>query len=174
MLIRSAARAAARYMRQGVLHWFAGDAATEVEMATTSSTSVAHAPLEVDWVGGSEFEARRAGAPAIRIDGNATHAPSPFDVLLAALATCAAIDVVSILSKQRTPVTALHVRVEAQRMAATPRRLVAATLHFTMSAPGATPAKVARAVELSITKYCSVRSSLLGEVPVTWMTALEA
>jgi putative redox protein len=157
-----------------MLHWFAGDAATEVEMATTSSTSVAHAPLEVDWIGGSEFEARRPGAPAIRIDGNATSAPSPFDVLLAALATCSAIDVVSILSKQRTPVTALHVRVEAQRLAATPRRLAAATLHFTINAPGATAAKVARAVELSITKYCSVRSSLLGEVPVTWTTALEA
>jgi putative redox protein len=157
-----------------MLHWFGGDAATEVEMATTSSTTVAHGPIEVDWVGGSEFEARRAGAPGVRIDGNAASAPSPFDALLAALATCAATDVVSILSKQRTPVTSLHIRVEAQRTAATPRRLAAATLHFTIKAPGATAAKAARAVELSITKYCSVRSSLLGEVPVTWTTALEA
>jgi putative redox protein len=157
-----------------MLHWFGGDAAIEVEMATTSSTTVAHGPIEVDWVGGSEFEARRPGSPPIRIDGNAASAPSPFDALLAAVATCAATDVVSILSKQRTPVTSLQIRVEAQRIAVTPRRLAAATLHFTIKAPGASAAKVARAVELSITKYCSVRSSLLGEVPVTWTTALEA
>ncbi|HTL93235.1 MAG TPA: OsmC family protein [Steroidobacteraceae bacterium] len=157
-----------------MLHWFGGDAATEVEMATTSSTTVAHGPIEVDWVGGSEFEAHRRGTAGIRIDGNAASAPSPFDVLQAALATCAATDVVTILSKQRTPLTSLHVRIEAQRIAATPRRLAAATLHFTIKAPGATAAKVARAVELSITKYCSVRSSLLGEVPVTWTTVLEA
>jgi putative redox protein len=161
-------------MQRDMLHWFGSDAATEVEMATTSSTTVAHGPIEVDWVGGSEFEARRPGAPGIRIDGNAVSAPSPFDALLAALATCAAIDVVSILSKQRIPATSLHVRVEAQRTAATPRRLAAATLHFTIKAPGATAAKVARAIELSITRYCSVRSSLRGEAPVTWTTALEA
>ena len=157
-----------------MLHWFGGDAAIEVEMATTSSTTVAHGPIEVDWVGGSEFEARRPGAAPIRIDGNAASAPSPFDALLAGVATCAATDVVSILSKQRTPVMSLHIRVEAQRIAVTPRRLAAATLHFTIKAPGASAAKVARAVELSITRYCSVRSSLLGEVPVTWTTALEA
>ena len=40
-------------------------------MATTSSTTVAHGPIEVDWLGGSEFEARRPGAPGVRIDGNA-------------------------------------------------------------------------------------------------------
>jgi uncharacterized OsmC-like protein len=46
-------------------------------------------------------------------------------------------------------------------------------LHFAIKSPGATAAKVARAVELSITKYCSVRSSLPAETPVTWTIALE-
>jgi putative redox protein len=156
-----------------MLHWFTADAATEVEMAATPSATVAHGPIEVDWVGGAEFEAHRPEAPRIRIDGDAKTAPSPFDVLLAAMATCAATDVVSILKKQRTPVTALHVRVEARRTDATPRRLASATLHFAIKSPGATAAKVARAVELSITKYCSVRSSLPAETPVTWTIALE-
>ena len=141
-------------------------------MATTPE--VAHGPIEVEWVGGSVFEAERAGAPKIRIDADAKAAPSPFDVLLAALATCAATDVVSILQKQRTPVERLHVRVEAQRVQATPRRLAAAGLHFTIRAPGTTAAKAARAVELSITKYCSVRSSLIADAPVTWSVALES
>jgi putative redox protein len=131
-----------------------------------------HAQIEVDWVGASEFEAYRAGGPRIRVDGDAKSAPSPFDALLAAIASCAATDVVSILAKQRTPVTALHVAVQAQRVAATPRRLASAILHFAICAPGTTSAKAARAVELSVTKYCSVRSSLLAEVAVTWTVEL--
>jgi putative redox protein len=132
-----------------------------------------HAQIEVDWIGASEFEAYRAGGPRLRVDGDANSAPSPFDALLAAIATCAATDVVSILAKQRTPVTALHVAVAAQRVAATPRRLAAAILHFAISAPGTTSAKAERAVELSVTKYCSVRSSLLAEVSVTWTVELK-
>jgi putative redox protein len=143
-------------------------------VSTTPSATVAHGPIEVDWVRASEFDAHRPGAPGIRIDGDARSAPSPFDVLLAAIATCAATDVLSILHKQRTPVTALHITVSAQRVASTPRRLAAAKLHFAITAPGATAAKAARAVELSVTKYCSVRSSLIADAPVTWSIALES
>jgi putative redox protein len=143
-------------------------------MSTTPEATAAHGPIEVEWVGGSEFEAERPGAAKMRIDGNAMSAPSPFDALLAALATCAATDVVAILQKQRTPVERLHVRVEAQRVQATPRRLAAAVLHFTIRAPGTTAAKAARAVELSIAKYCSVRSSLIAEAVVTWTVALDS
>jgi putative redox protein len=143
-------------------------------MATSPATTVAHAPLEVDWVGGNEFDARRSGVAGIHIDGDARSTPSPFDVLLAALATCAATDLVSILAKQRTPAKALRIRVEAQRVSATPRRLAAAILHFAITAPGATPAKVARAVELSVTRYCSVRSSLAADAVISWTIDLES
>jgi len=143
-------------------------------MATIPAATVAHAPIEVNWIGGSEFSAQRPGGPAIQLDGNAQSAPSPFDALLAALATCAATDVVAILAKQRTPVKSLQVRVEAQRVDATPRRLAAAVLHFAIAAPGASSAKVARAVQLSITRYCSVRSSLAPDAAVSWTIALEA
>jgi len=143
-------------------------------MSTLHAATVAHGPIEVDWVGRSEFDAQRPGAAKIRIDGDARNGPSPFDVLLAALATCAAVDLVAILAKQRTPVKALHIRVEAQRVDATPRRLASATMHFTITAPGTTAAKAARAVELSVTKYCSVRSSLIADARVTWTVALES
>jgi putative redox protein len=131
-----------------------------------------HPTIEVDWLGASEFEAHRAGGPRIHIDGDSKAAPSPFDTLLAAIATCAATDVVSILAKQRTPVKTLRVAVEAQRVEATPRRLASAVLHFSITAPGSTAGKAARAVELSVSKYCSVRSSLLAEIPVTWTVEL--
>lgn len=141
-------------------------------MAETQSRTLSHRTIEVDWVAGAEFDARRPDGPPIRLDADAKSGPSPFDGLLAALATCAATDVVSILQKQRTPATALHVAVEAQRVDAIPKRLASAVLHFSITAPGASAEKVARAVELSVTKYCSVRSSLIAAAPVTWTVEL--
>jgi len=131
-----------------------------------------HPPVEIEWSGELQFDAGRPDGPRIRIDSNARTGPGPFDTLLAAIAACAATDVVEIMKKQRTPLTALHVRVEASRVDAVPRRLAAAVLHFTLRGSGITSAKAARAVELSVTKYCSVRSSLLPEAPVTWTIEL--
>ena len=142
-------------------------------MPEAPSHPSAHPQIEVDWIARSEFEAHRAGGPKSRIDGDSKTAPSPFDTLLGALATCSATDVVSILQKQRTPVTALHVAVDAQRVDETPRRLASVVLHFAITAPGATAAKVQRAVELSVTKYCGVGSSRRTDVPVSWTVDLK-
>lgn len=136
--------------------------------------TITHPPVDVQWVGGLGFEAGRPDGPKVRIDGDAQSAPSPFDALLAAIAACASVDVVTILEKQRTPVRALRVRVEAARVDATPRRLAAAILHFSISAPGTTLEKATRAIELSVDKYCSVRSSLIADAPVTWTVTIEA
>ncbi len=135
--------------------------------------TIAYAPIDVKWAGGLEFEAGRPDGPAMRIDGNARTAPSPFDALLAAIATCAAVDVVTILEKQRTPARALEVRIEATRVESIPRRLASAILHFSIAAPGTTMEKAIRAVELSVTKYCSVRSSLIADATVSWTVKLE-
>lgn len=135
--------------------------------------SVAHPPIDVRWTGGLEFEAGRPDGSAVRIDGDAQTAPSPFDALLAAIATCASVDVVTILEKQRTPARALAVRVEASRVESIPRRLAAAVLHFSIAAPGTTMEKATRAVELSVTRYCSVRSSLIGDAAVSWTVKLD-
>jgi|SRR6202453_287571 putative redox protein len=135
--------------------------------------TIAHVPIDVQWVGGLNFEAGRPDGPKVRIDGDAQSAPSPFDALLAAIATCASVDVVTILAKQRTPVRALNIRVEANRVESTPRRLASAVLHFSIVAPGTTIEKATRAIELSVTKYCSVRSSLIADAPVSWSVELK-
>jgi putative redox protein len=134
----------------------------------TVSQPTAHPPVQIEWAGGLQFDAGRLEGPKARIDGDARTGPSPFDMLLAAVATCAATDVVQIIAKQRTPLQALSVRVEAQRAGSIPRRLAAAVLHFTLRGAGITQEKAARAVELSVTKYCSVGSSLIADAPLTW------
>jgi putative redox protein len=136
--------------------------------ATPESESSPHVPILVEWRGALQFDAGRPGGPAVRIDSDAKVAPGPFDMLLASVAACAATDVVEIMRKQRTPLQGLQVRVESNRSNTIPRRLSSAVLHFMLQGPGITAEKAARAVELSVTKYCSVRSSLLSAVGVSW------
>jgi uncharacterized OsmC-like protein len=85
-----------------------------------SKEAIAHAPVETQSVGGMLFDAGRANGPKVRIDGDATSAPSPFDLLLAAIASCASTDLLTIFRKQRTPTRSLKVTVEATRVSATP------------------------------------------------------
>lgn len=142
-------------------------------MTTSDSTTITHAPVQIEWIADLQFDAGRPDGPKVRIDADAHTGPGPFDMLLAAVAACAATDVVEIMKKQRTPLTSLSVRVEATRVAAIPRRLASAVLHFKLHAPGTTPEKAARAIALSVEKYCSVRSSLIADAPVTWTIDLK-
>jgi putative redox protein len=141
--------------------------------ADADSPLIPHVPIQVDWAGGLQFDAGRLDGPKVRIDGDTRTGPNPIDTLLAALAACAATDVVQIMEKQRTPLKSLSVRVEAQRVSSIPKRLAAAVLHFTLQGAGITPEKAERAVELSVTKYCSVGASLRADAPVTWTIELK-
>jgi putative redox protein len=141
--------------------------------ADAGSPLIPHVPIQVDWAGGLQFDAGRLDGPKVRLDGDTRTGPNPVDTLLAALAACAATDVVQIMEKQRTPLKSLGVRVEAQRVASIPKRLAAAVLHFTLQGAGITPEKAERAVELSVTKYCSVGASLRPDAPVTWTIELK-
>ena len=141
--------------------------------ADADSPLIPHVPIQVDWAGGLQFDAGRLDGPKVRLDGDTRTGPNPVDTMLAALAACAATDVVLIMDKQRTPLQSLSVRVEAQRVSSIPKRLAAAVLHFTLQGAGVTPEKAERAVELAVTKYCSVGASLRPDAPVTWTIELK-
>ena len=130
--------------------------------------------ISLTWHGERRFEAGRAGGPSIRMDGDAATAPSPVDTLLSALAGCTAVDVVDILKKRRTEPAALEVVVTAERAAGTPRRVTKVHLAYRVTGGGVEREHALRAIELAVTKYCSVRDSLDPELPVTWSLELLA
>jgi putative redox protein len=80
--------------------------------------------------------------------------------LLAAAGACSSIDVISILNKQRYEAFDLSVSVEGERDSGKDANLwTKVHLHFTIT--GDIPKeKAQRAVELSVTKYCSVSKTL--------------
>lgn len=128
--------------------------------------------IAIDWQGEHRFDAGRPGGPVVRIDASAQTGPSPVDALLIALGTCTSVDVVDILAKRRTPVATLSVDVQAARADATPKRVIGALLTYTITGQGIDRAQAERAIDLSVTKYCSVRDSLDPNLPVRWKLVL--
>ncbi len=119
-----------------------------------------------------KFDVGRPGRPAVRLDGDGITGPSPVDALLGSLASCTAVDVVDILAKRRTPVESLEIDVVAKRVDTIPRRLEHVMLTYRIGGAGIERVHAERAVELAVTKYCSVRDSLRPDVPVEWTIEL--
>jgi putative redox protein len=125
------------------------------------------------WKGDEAFDTSKPGGPVAVIDGHGKLGQGPVDTLLSALGTCSAMDVVNILKKQRTPATTLEVEVVGTREDASPRRLKHALLIFRISGPGIEREQALKAIELSVTKYCSVRDSLDPRIQVEWELELK-
>lgn len=123
----------------------------------------------VTWLTGMTFDAQM-GQHHVLLDSAATpeasRGPGPMDLLLASVAGCTAMDVVFILQKARQPLTSLVVRAEGERAADHPRRYTHVTLVYEVRGEGLSAEQVARAVQLSHEKYCSVSSSLAEPVEI--------
>jgi putative redox protein len=125
------------------------------------------------WKSEQEFDTSKPGGPTARIDGHGKTGQGPVDTLLSALATCSAMDVVGILKKQRTPLSSLEIEVIGKRATATPAPLTHVLLRFTITGEGIERDQALKAIELSVTKYCSVRDSLDPNIPVEWELELK-
>ncbi|MGZ8513294.1 MAG: OsmC family protein [Candidatus Limnocylindria bacterium] len=86
-------------------------------------------------------------------------APRPKETLLAALAGCTGMDVVSILRKKRQPAASYEIRVSGESAAEHPK--VFRTISVEHVVTGAVEAEaLRRSIELSATRYCPVNAML--------------
>ena len=119
------------------------------------------------------FEGRKAkGGPTITVDNTGKSEPGPVDTLLIALAACTSEDVLSILEKRRTPATRLDIEVEGKRATGVPARLTHINLRYVVDGDGIDRSNTLRAIELAVTKYCSVRDSLDKSIEIEWSLRL--
>lgn len=138
----------------------------------TDATPRPPSRVRATWDGAHRFDTGRPDGPTARLDGEGHVAQSPPDALLSALAACAAVDVVDILAKRRTPAERLVVDVEAVRRQDPPRRFVRIALTFAVDGAGIERMHVERAVRLAFDKYCSVAASLAPDIHVEAMVRL--
>jgi putative redox protein len=89
--------------------------------------------------------------------------PQPHRLLLQAMAGCTAMDVISILRKKRQQVSTLRVEVQGYRADQHPRVYTQIEVLYRVRGQNVDPQAVARAIELSATRYCPV-IAMLGKV----------
>lgn len=92
-------------------------------------------------------------------DHERSSAPTPMELLLVALGSCTAVDVISILKKKREQVTAYRVEVRGERRADHPRSYTRMEVHHVVTGREISEKAVSQAIELSETKYCSVAAT---------------
>ena len=92
----------------------------------------------------------------------------PSDMLLVALGGCSAVDIVSILTKQRQTLTGLEVRISGEQSDEKwPRPFERIHVEYIVHGKGLSEKAVARAIDLSEDTYCSVGATIRGVAEVT-------
>lgn len=132
-------------------------------------------PVVVSWKGSGLL--LEATTPNGRIDlASALDDPgqgsAPMQVLAVALGGCTAMDVLSILKKMRQPVEEFRVEVSGERVEEHPKRYTSLEVAYHVKGD-VDEAKLARAIELSEARYCSVAATLRPGVALSSRYVIE-
>ena len=115
---------------------------------------------KISWVEGALFVAEAGSGHTITMDGSPdvggrNLASRPMEVVLMGMGGCTAIDVVSMLKKQRQDIEGIEVSLVAERAEEHPKVFNQVKLVYTVRGRNLNKALVERAVALSDEKYCS-------------------
>lgn len=119
------------------------------------------------------FQARNESGDSIEIgtsekNGGRGRGVGPMQALLMALAGCSAIDVLTILRKARQQVDTFRMEVDGDReQGKHPSPYQTIHVHYLVEGP-CDADKVARAIQLSMEKYCSVSANLKPTSTITY------
>ena len=91
----------------------------------------------------------------------------PSELLLVALGSCTAVDVVEILAKKRTTLISLEIQVTGEQEIDPPWTFRKFHIQYLLKGKGLTEKAVAQAIQLSEEKYCSVAATVRATAPIT-------
>lgn len=124
------------------------------------------------------FEANDEFGHVVKMDsstqsGGQNYGVRPMQMLLMGLAGCSAIDVIAILKKQRQDIKDYKMVVNGERQAGIePSLWKTITIEFNLMGD-IDEDKAAKAVELSMNKYCSVAATLVNAgANITWKVTI--
>ena len=91
----------------------------------------------------------------------------PSEMLLIALASCTAVDVVEILAKKRMPLGSMEIITTGEQDADPPWTFRKIHLKYRLSGQGLTENAVEQAIQISEGKYCSVAATVRATADIT-------
>lgn len=127
------------------------------------------AQVNVTWVQGKTFvgtDSTKHSVVISSVDDGVGIKPS--ELLLLALGSCTAYDVVNILEKRRAQVADVRVTVSGEQAAEAPWPFRKIHVHYAVSGSNLKPEMVEKAIKLSEEKYCSVSATLRQSVDITY------
>jgi putative redox protein len=128
---------------------------------------------KVTYVKGLQFVGDAQSGHAMIMDGDKSvggenTGPRPMELLLIAAGGCSGMDVISILNKKKQDVTGLEINVSGNKAEEYPKKFTEITVEFIVKGRKIEESAVKRAVELSMTKYCSVKATLEGTAKINY------
>ncbi|MGC9151119.1 MAG: OsmC family protein [Microbacter sp.] len=116
--------------------------------------------LNTTWKGNMQFDALVSGHHVImdaapEVGGEDTGA-RPKELMLASLAGCTGMDVISILKKMRIDVESFDIQIEAEMTEEHPKHYTAMHIIYKLKGKNIDPEKAKKAVDLSQDRYCGV------------------
>lgn len=132
----------------------------------------------LSWRDGMQFDAELQGhhfeLDAAPESGGQGYGPKPKPFVLMALAGCTGMDVVSILNKMRMTWKSFDVDVSGDLVEEHPRAYDKIHITYRFAGDALDRAKIERAVELSLTRYCGVAAMLGKTAEITHEIVLGA
>jgi putative redox protein len=123
---------------------------------------------KVSWEKDLQFTGTAESGFAIRMDSHPSPetGASPVEMVAIALAGCTAMDVISILGKQRQDVSSFDVKIHAERSTDYPRVITSATLEYVVVGHAVDETALLTAIDRSVRKYCPVHAMLKKAFPI--------
>jgi putative redox protein len=131
------------------------------------------------WAGGLKFEGTSAFGHKVITDGGKKaggkeEGYKPTELLLWGIAGCTGIDVVRILEKQCQKLTSLEIELTAHQEDECPKPFHTIEVKYIFAGENLDEYKVAKAIELSESKYCVVSQTIQNETKVTTSYEIKA
>ena len=127
--------------------------------------------IKINWVKDMAFDCN-VGNHIVRMDSSSElghdTGPSPKKTMLATLAACTGMDVVSVLEKMRVPLNGLEIGVEGDLTETYPVVYSEIRIAYTFKGDDLDSKKIERAVKLSKEKYCGISAMLAQACPIKY------
>jgi putative redox protein len=121
----------------------------------------------VKWMGDELFLGTSESGHSIILDASDAQAPCPLEAVLISLGSCSSVDVVNILQKSKQDINGCTVEISGTLVDNVPKLFSKIHLHFIITGLDIKEKHVARAVNFSANKYCSVALMLNSKVDIS-------
>lgn len=128
--------------------------------------------LDTKWKGNMQFEANLDDhlliMDALPESGGENTGARPKKLMLASLAGCTGMDVISMLKKMRIEPKTFNINIEAEVTEEHPKQYISMHLIYEFTGEGLDEDKIRKAVELSQDRYCGVSAVYRKTMPITY------